>query len=185
MSVKPNMRMVFADICETIVGQQLSGKAAKTIFTRFQALCGKISAKRVVALNLEELRSVGISYAKGRALHDLADRIESGLLNLKDIDRIEDEELRHRLIAVRGIGPWTSEIILMFTLHRADVFSAGDLGLQKGVQLVYNLKSLPSHAYVTRVSLGWSPYRTYAALLLWRLVDSKKEQKSVRRSAVQ
>lgn len=181
---KPNPRKVFEDICATIIGQQLSGKAANTIFKRFKALCPHTTPKCVATLNLEELRGVGISYAKGRALHDLSNKVVEGNLRLIDVTKIGDEELRHRLIAVRGIGPWTAEMILMFTLYRPDVFSPGDLGLQKGVQMVYAMKSLPTHEQMLKKSLLWSPYRTYAAMLLWRLVDTQKERKVEHRQGV-
>lgn len=182
---RPNPRRVFEDICETIIGQQLSGKAANTIYKRFKALCPKVTPDRVAALNLDELRGVGISYAKGRALHDLAYKVSEGILQLRGIEKVTDEDLRRRLIAVRGIGPWTAEMILMFTLYRPDVFSPGDLGLQKGVQMVYKMKSLPNHEQMLRKSLSWSPYRTYAAMLLWRLVDSNREKKIEHRNGVQ
>lgn len=185
----PNPKQFFADICETIIGQQLSGKAAATIHGRFVGLCPKVTPERVSGLSLDALRSVGISYAKGRALLDLAEKVQTKALVLKNLDTVLDEELRKRLIAVKGIGPWTAEMILMFTLYRPDVFSPGDLGLQKGVQIAYRLPKLPTPEYVLKKSVAWSPYRTYVSMLLWRLVDSKKEKKvaggiEVRRKSV-
>ncbi len=172
----PEPKRYFADICETIVGQQLSGKAAATIHARFVGLCHVVTPARVLDLALDELRGVGISYAKGRALLDLADKVQRKALVLRNLEQVTDDELRQRLITVKGIGPWTAEMILMFTLFRPDVFSPGDLGLQKGVQIAYGLAKLPTPEWVMQKSAAWSPYRTYVSMMLWRLVDSRKEK---------
>lgn len=169
-------RLLFDNVCETIIGQQLSGKAADTIYRRFEKLCGRITPKIVASKSLDDFRRAGISYAKGRALHDLSYKVSEGLLPLTKFHTMGDEEIRHRLIQVRGIGPWTAEMILMFSLGREDVFSNGDLGLQKAIWLVYNLKKLPSHDQMEKISKTYLPYRTYAAMILWRYLDTKKKR---------
>ena len=163
---------LFEDICWTIIGQQLSGKAANTIFSRFKKLCGRVTPGVVSKKSIEDFRAVGISYAKGRALHDLASKTSEKTLLIKRFESMSDEEVVQALVTVRGVGPWTAEMTLMFSLGRPDVFSAGDLGLQKSIQQIYNLKKRPSRHDMDRLSKKWSPYRTYASLILWRHLDS-------------
>lgn len=166
---------LFEDICWTIIGQQLSGKAANTIYGRFKALCGKkVTPNIVSSKSLEDFRSVGISYAKGRALHDFSSKVQEGIVNLKSFPALTDVEVKHALVQVRGIGPWTAEMTLMFSLGRPDVFSYGDLGLQKGIMEVHGFRTKPDYARMETLSKKWSPYRTYAALTLWRYLDTKK-----------
>ena len=166
---------LFVSVCKTIVGQQLSGKAACAIYTRFAELFPRKqpTASKVLALSEETLRSSGLSYAKIRALHDLSERVENKSLKLQKLRTAGEEEARDMLLKVRGIGPWSCEMILMFSLGYEDVFSPGDLGLQKGIAKVYGLKKLPDEKYILAVSKKWSPYRTYAACALWDIVDAK------------
>lgn len=163
------------DIAWTIIGQQLSGKAADTIFARFKKLFpkGVITPRRILALTDEALRSVGLSGAKARAIRNLAEAVASGELDLKRLPERSNEQVLAELTKIKGIGPWTAEMILMFSLGREDVFSRGDLGLRKGIQQLYGLRAFPSEKRLRKITDAWSPYRTYAARVLWKLADKK------------
>ncbi len=167
---------LFRDIIRTIVGQQLSGKAADTIFGRFRRLFapGGITAKKVLLLTDLQMRECGLSGNKTRAIRNLAEKVTSGELDLKKIPFLKDEEVLSELTKVKGIGPWTAEMVLMFSLGRTDIFSLGDLGLRKGIMHLYDLKKWPSEKRFNAMLKAWSPYRTYAARILWRVADRKK-----------
>ena len=163
----------FASLCRIIVGQQLSGHAARSIWKRFDEYYRKnVTPRKVRATKEGALREIGMSWAKVRSLHDLSEKVTVKELVLKDIDTHSDEIVREKLLIVRGIGPWTAEMFLMFSLGRPDVFSYGDLGLQKGVQKIYGLKQKPTEQKLDRLTTKWSPYKTYAAQILWRHVDN-------------
>lgn len=181
---------LFRDIVWTIIGQQLSGKAADTIFDRFKKLLEEkpamamgtignkpmvpIAATPILKLSDAEMRSVGLSGAKARAIRNFSEKVLSGELKLEDLKKIDEVGVVAELTKVKGIGPWTAEMILMFSLGRMDIFSAGDLGLMKGLRELYGLRSLPDKKKVEKLSRAWSPYRTYAARVLWRVADAKK-----------
>ncbi len=177
---------LFADICRTIIGQQLSGKAADTIFGRFELLFANkkspvaITPEKILKLSDTEIRACGLSGAKMRAIRNLSEKVLSGEVNLVQLPSLADPEVLVELTKVKGIGPWTAEMILMFSLGRTDVFSHGDLGLRKGLMYLYGWKKLPSQKKLDAVISAWSPYRTYAARVLWRLADSKKVKKTDR-----
>jgi DNA-3-methyladenine glycosylase II len=169
---------LFRDIVWTIVGQQLSGKAADTIFDRFASLFPnkKLVAEKILALEESAMRSAGLSGAKARAIRNFSEHVMKGELKLKDFKNLDDVSVTAELTKVKGIGPWTAEMILMFSLGRTDVFSAGDLGLMKGLKELYGLRKLPDKKKVEKLSKAWSPYRTYAARVLWRVADEKKSR---------
>ena len=166
---------LYRDILWTIVGQQLSSRAADTIFERFRALLpkGSLTPKKVLALTHEQMRASGLSGAKARAVHAVSKAVQDGTLVLANASTLSDDEIRAVLTKVKGIGPWTAEMILMFSLARPDVFSRGDLGLKKGLMVLYSLKKPPSEAWLERTVRAWSPYRTYASRILWKLADRK------------
>ncbi len=170
---------LFTDIVWTIIGQQLSGKAADTIFERFKKIFsrGKITAKKILALSDEKMRKCGLSGAKTRALRSLSEHIVSGKLKINKLSEISDEKVMEELTQVKGVGPWTAQMLLMFSLARADIFSKGDLGLRKGIMFLYGLKKMPSDRKMDSLTAPWSPYRTYAARVLWRVADKAKEKK--------
>lgn len=159
----------FSRLCENIIGQQLSSKVADTFIERFGALFPKksITPKRLLALQDRALRTIGISWAKVKYLRDLAQKVEKKEISLKDLQRLDDKAVIAQLTKVKGIGNWTAEMFLMFSLGREDVFSCGDLGLQKAIEEIYNIKNL-TKSKAEKLSLRWSPYRTYASLILWR-----------------
>lgn len=165
----------FVSLCKSVVGQQLSGKAARNIYLRFETLFPKniVSPKKLRKFTEHELRAVGMSYGKARALRDLADKVLKNKVSFSRIHKRDDDEITDMLLQIHGIGPWTVEMFLMFSLGREDIFSNKDLGLQKGIQKIYRLKKRPDENKMERLSKKWSPYRTYASLILWHVVDNK------------
>lgn len=167
---------LFRDIAWTIIGQQLSGKAADTIFERFAALFpgGKVVPEHISKLTDVNLRSCGLSGAKARAIRDLSAKVLSEELDLAQLPSLPDVDVIIELTKVKGIGPWTAEMILMFSLGRTDIFSMGDLALKKEIMNLYGWKKLPSQKKIDAILAKWSPYRTYAAKILWKIADKKK-----------
>ncbi|KHO47723.1 MAG: DNA-3-methyladenine glycosylase [archaeon GW2011_AR5] len=163
----------FYSLCYAIIGQQLSGSAAKSIFTRFENLFpgGKITPERAAKLKEKSIREIGTSWAKARYIIDLGQKVSNGDLNLKTVAKMKNAEAIEALTRVKGVGPWTAEMFLMFTMGREDIFSHGDLGLRKAIIKNYSLKS-PSKEKIERISAKWSPYRTYACRTLWKSLDS-------------
>lgn len=163
------MDRYFARLCRDIVCQQLSEKAGDAIYSRFLSLFPDpvITPERVLAMPVEELRTSGISNAKARYVRNLAEAVRDGIVDLERLSTISDVEVITELTKVKGIGPWTAEMFLMFTLARPDVFSFGDLGLRKGIMKLYGFKREPSVRTMQRLIKSWVPYRTYAARVLW------------------
>lgn len=171
----------FHSLCHTIVGQQLSGKVADVLCDRFDKLFGKrkVTPENVLKFSEEKLRSIGMSWAKARFIRDLAQKVSAKLVKLDTLAKLPNEAVIVELTRVKGIGPWTAEMFLMFTLGREDIFSFGDLGLAKAIQKLYNMKQKPTRKQLEKITKKWSPYRTHAALVLWRSLDpSLYEKKS-------
>ncbi len=166
-------RNFFADICEAIINQQLSDKAAATIFKKFRKLFPKeiITAEKLLKIPGEKIREVGTSWKKVEFMRSLAEKVVKAEINLEKLEELENELVITELTKLHGIGRWTAEMFLMFSLGREDVFSAGDLGLRRAIQKLYKLKKEPTLEQIEKISSRWSPYRTYAALILWRSVD--------------
>lgn len=160
---------LFVDICEAIVGQQLSDKAARTIWNRFVALFPeqKVTPQAVLDLADDHIRATGPSWSKIKYLKNFAEAVNSGQLPLASFPELADEEIIRQLTQVKGIGRWTAEMFLMFGLGRADVFSTGDLGLRKAIERWYQLASSTPEELL-HISASWAPYRTYAARILWK-----------------
>ena len=155
----------------SIVSQQLSTKAAATIFGRFIALFpgGEIpDATAIAALDDVALRAVGLSGQKVGYLRDLSARIADGRLRLDELEALPDEQVIERLTAVKGFGRWTAEMFLMFRLHRPDVLPVGDLGIVKAVQKLYGLRKTPDATRILKIGDGWRPYRSVASWYLWQ-----------------
>ena len=167
---------VFQSLVQAIIYQQLSGKAASTILGRFKALFGDGSfpaASQVLAIDPERLRSVGLSRPKAKYVHGIAESAVSGTLpTLAECDELEDAEIIQRLTALKGVGRWTAEMFLIFSLGRPDVLPVHDLGVRKGFQLAYRKRRLPAPEQLARFGEQWRPYRTIAAMYLWRALDS-------------
>jgi len=153
-----------------IVSQQLSTKAAATIFGRFVALFpgNQIDAAAIAAQSDAALRGVGLSGQKVSYMRDLSARLIDGRLNLDELDALPDEEVIQRLTAVKGFGRWTAEMFLMFRLHRPDVLPGGDLGIVVAIQRLYKLRKRPDPKRVLKIGEVWKPYRSVASWYLWQ-----------------
>ena len=165
----------YEGLFRSIVYQQLSGKAASTILGRVLALFGNgtfPSPERLLAMPEEALRRAGLSRNKAAAIRDLAARTQDGTVpDRTQARRTPDEALIERLTAVRGVGRWTAEMLLMFGLGRPDVLPTSDLGIRKGFQRVYAMRRLPAEVTILRQGARWAPYRTVACWYLWRAVE--------------
>ena len=168
---------LFTALSRAIVYQQLSGKVAATIHGRFTELfeSGEPDGHAAASLTLEQLRSVGLSQNKSLAILDLARKSRDGsLASMRSIARMSDAEVIDNLVQVRGIGPWTAQMYLIFNLGRPDIMPAADLGVQKGVQAVYRMKTLPQPDLVLRRTRHLAPFRSAASWYFWRAADSAK-----------
>lgn len=163
-------RSRFEALVEAIVSQQLSVKAADTIFFRFVALFPNQKfpkPEQVLKLSITKFRKVGISNSKALYIKELSKNIVTKKLKLTSLHRLDNEAVIAELVKVKGIGRWTAEMFLMFTLRRPDVFSPGDLGLRNAIQNLYKLKGPPSEKQLHKITQKWSPYRTTASRYLW------------------
>jgi DNA-3-methyladenine glycosylase II len=166
----------FEALCRSIASQQLSIKAAETIFRRFCALCaeGRPTPEGVMRLSDDQIRAAGFSRPKVTFLKDLAAHVLDGRLDLDGLDDHPDEEVMRQLVAVKGIGRWTAEVFLMFKLGRQDVLPADDLGLMNAVHRVYRLRKRPDARRLRQLGEAWKPYRSIAAWYLWASLDSDR-----------
>ena len=168
----------FEALIRNIIYQQLSGKAAQTIYNRFLALFNTTqypSPDEILITPFENLRGAGLSNQKVTYILDLSKKYVDGTLQLDELDGKSNKEVSAQLIQVKGIGQWTADMFLMFTLNREDVFPLGDLGVKKGVAIIENLPELPTEKHMAEISEKWQPYRTIAAWYLWKLVDGPFE----------
>jgi len=166
----------FQSLLRSIVFQQLSGKAAQTIYERLLNLIPKTSnicPNEVLKLDKDEMRKAGLSFQKINYVRNLADYFENNSLQKKDVEEMTDEEISKELTKIKGIGQWTVDMFLMFTLHRTDILPYKDLGIQKGIMIILNMKNLPSIKEMENCSRKWRPYRTIACWYLWRMVDDR------------
>lgn len=169
----------FQALCESIIYQQLSGKAAGTILNRFVALFPNKkfpSPKQVLKIKVEKLRAAGLSGQKASYLKDLAQKFKDGTINPALFKRMDDQEIIEHVVRVKGIGEWTAQMFLMFTLHRPDVLPTGDLGIQKGFQRLFKLRAKPSPHQMEKLARPWAGHRTLACMYLWRLMDEDEAQ---------
>ena len=159
-----------------IVSQQLSTKAAATIFGRFAALFPDnqiTDAAAIAAIDDATLRRVGFSGQKIGYLRDLSARILDGRLNLDELETLPDDDVVERLTSVKGFGRWTAEMFLMFRLHRPDVFPVGDLGIVNAIQRLYRLRKKPNAKRLMRIGEAWRPYRSVACWYLWQTLRNE------------
>ena len=163
----------FKALIRAIVGQQLSAKAAATIFGRFEQLFEAFpTASQVLDVPDDRLRAVGLSSQKLGYLRDLCNRIQAGQLPLDVFDQMDDEAVIETLTQVKGVGRWTAEMFLIFRLQRPDVLPVGDLGIVKAVQRAYKLRKAPSPDRLTRIGEAWRPYRSVACWYLWASLNN-------------
>ncbi len=166
----------FSKLCREIISQQLGSKAAHAIHQRFLKLFPRQNptVRRVLEYSEKEFRATGMSWAKARYLRDLAQKISDGDVRLSKLSILDDETVISELKKVKGIGRWTAEMFLIFTLGREDVFSFGDLGLRKGFERLYGKQRARTQKSIERIVRHWSPYRSYGSLALWHVLDGKK-----------
>jgi DNA-3-methyladenine glycosylase II len=159
----------YGALLRAIVGQQLSTKAARTIYLRVLDLFGGTtpSPEQLLEASEEDLRACGLSGRKTEYVRDLAAHVLSGELELERLEELSDEEVIAEIVAVRGLGQWTAEMFLLFHLQRPDVLSGGDLGIRKAIQVEYGLKEMPPPKRVLEIGEPWRPYRSLASLYLW------------------
>lgn len=166
---------VFHALLRSIVYQQLSGKAAGTIFGRVEALFdGEPSAEAVESISDDQFRAAGMSGAKTRAARSLAEHVLSGTCPSAEVLReLSDEDARDRLTMIKGVGVWTVDMLLMFRLGRPDVMPSKDLGVRKGFAQMRGMQSLPTPAELEELTQPWGPWRTVGSWYMWRLLDVK------------
>lgn len=171
-----DMMEPFYVLLRTIVYQQLSGKAADSILRRVLLVLGTDPPTPASVRMAEDqaLRDAGLSWAKIKSIKDLAEHTDRGTIpDLKTLYRLDNEEIIERLTAVRGIGRWSVEMLLMFQLGRADILPITDLGVRKGYMMTYDLESMPTPKELEKLCEHWRPYRTVASWYLWRAVDGE------------
>lgn len=165
----------FKALTESIIYQQLSGKAAGVIYGRFLGLFPQRrfpSPARLLSIPQPQLRSVGLSNQKASYLLDLAAKFTDGTIQPKRFPEMSNEEISEHLIQVKGIGQWTADMFLMFALNRPDVLPVGDLGIRNGFKKLYGLRKTPSPERMAALAEAWRPYRTAAAWYLWRVLET-------------
>jgi DNA-3-methyladenine glycosylase II len=161
----------YGALVRAIVGQQLSTRAAQAIYTRLIAYFGgqTPTPEQVLAADPDEMRTAaGLSHAKVRYLRSLAEHVLDGSLQLHKLGRLSDEQVIAELVAVKGLGLWTSQIFLMFHLRRPDVLPVGDLGIRRAIMVSYGLEALPTPSEMEAIAEPWRPHRTLACEFLWR-----------------
>jgi DNA-3-methyladenine glycosylase II len=165
----------YGTLVRAIVGQQLSTKAAASIFERVLAMFGGEvpSPEQLIAADPDALRGVGLSRAKVAYLRDLAERVADGELELDHLAELPDAQVVERLTAVKGIGQWSADMFLIFHLGRPDVLASGDLGIRRAAERAYGLSEIPDVATLTRMAEAWRPYRSLACLYLWASLDNE------------
>jgi DNA-3-methyladenine glycosylase II len=159
----------YGALLRAIVGQQLSTKAARTIYLRVLDLFGGTTPtpEQLLEASEEDLRGCGLSGRKTEYVRDLARHVLSGELELDRLEQLGDEEVIEEIVAVRGLGRWTAEMFLLFHLQRPDVLSGGDLGIRKAIQIEYGLEEMPPPTRVLEIGEPWRPHRSLASLYLW------------------
>ena len=164
----------FEAVARAIVGQQLSTKAARSIWEKLLAQFGgeTPTPEALLRKRKQTLRKAGLSNAKVEFLRDLAKHVKDGRLDFDRIKDLSDEDVIAELIEVKGVGSWTAEMFLMFHLARPDVLSVGDLGIRRAVQIEYGMEELPGPEELERIAEEWRPHRTLACLYLWRSLDN-------------
>ncbi len=162
----------YGSLVRSLIGQQLSVKAARAIYGRLAELCGGVpTSTEILAADSAELRQVGLSGAKVSYLRDLAEHLGDGRLDLDRLGDRSDEDIVAALTAVKGFGEWTAQMFLIFHLERPDVLPLGDLGIRRAVERLYGLPDRPGPAELAKLAEPWRPYRTLACLYLWQSLD--------------
>lgn len=165
----------FVSLAESIVSQQLSVKVADTIWRRFVLLFpdARVDAEYVLDIPDQKIRDAGISWQKISYIKDLAKKTNESAILFEQFETMTEEEIITELVKVKGIGRWTAEMFLMFTMGKPDIFSYGDLGLRRAMQKLYKLRKEPSEKRAAEIARKWSPYRTVACRYLWKSLELK------------
>ena len=176
MKLEPTFQSPFEMLVRSILYQQLAYKAAKTIHDRFLALVGKLTPARVLSKTQEELRSVGLSRQKASYIHNVAESFNRGgflwkYRKTESMDELSTQEILDLFVQIKGVGEWTVQMYLIFSLGRLDVLSPGDLGVRKGVQKMYKLTEMPTQKQVVEIAKKWHPLETVGTYLAWRVLD--------------
>ncbi|MGD9397832.1 MAG: DNA-3-methyladenine glycosylase 2 family protein [Candidatus Thorarchaeota archaeon] len=176
MKLEPTLQPPFNLLMRSIIFQQLAYKAAKTIHDRFLALVGKLTPTRVLAKSQEELRSVGLSRQKASYIHNVAEAFSRGgflwkYRKIESLSSLSTKEITELFTQIKGVGEWTVQMYLIFSLGRLDVLSPGDLGVRKGVMKLYGLDEMPTPKEVVKIAEAWHPLETVGTFLAWRVLD--------------
>lgn len=166
-------RRYFQSLARAIVGQQVSVKAAASVWSKLQRAVHphRMTAAAVASLSPDELRACGLSHQKASYLYSLSQHVQSGSLKLNRLSLHTDERVVEQLVAVKGIGLWTAQMFLMFSLGRLDVFPHGDLGIRAAIRNLYGLDELPDQRTAAPIAAPWRPYATVASWYLWRSIE--------------
>ena len=175
LELRPTMSPPFDRLIESVIFQQLSGKAASTIFARFVNLVGKVTPENILKHKLEEFRGVGLSSQKAQYVHNIANEFKVGgsmskYQDAKSLDGLANDEIISLFSQIKGVGEWTVEMYLIFGLGRLDVFSSKDLGVRKGLQKMYELEELPTPKASLEITKNWKN-STVGNILCWRILD--------------
>ena len=178
MKLEPTLQPPFEMLVRSIVFQQLATKAARTIYERFLGLVGKLTPSRVLAKSQEELRSVGLSRQKASYIHNVAEAFSRGgfLWKYRKIESLSDlssKEIADLFVQINGVGEWTAQMYLIFSLGRLDVLSSGDLGVRKGIMKLYDLEKMPTQKEVEKLAESWHSLETVGTFLAWRVLDEE------------
>ena len=159
---------LFSSVIHHIIGQQVSMAAQRTVWERLRQAVGTVTAQSIYAMDREHLQSLGMTYRKADYILDFAEKVHSGAFDLEKLYTMEDEEVKASLCSLRGIGPWTAEMLMLFSMGRPDIVSYGDLAILRGMRMLYGRKTIDRAAF-DRYCKRYSPYGTTASLYLWAI----------------
>ena len=174
----PVEKNYFWSLCRSVIYQQISGKAAKKISDRYLSLYAnreRMLPSEVIDIDIKKIFKVGISRQKASYIKNIAYAFNTKIIDEKNISKLNDREIIDQLTTIKGVGRWTAEMFLIFTLRRSDVFPVTDLGVQKGFKIFYSLDDLPTIELMNKKSESWKPYRTIMSLYLWYAVEGPFE----------
>jgi len=174
----PVEKNYFWTLCRSVIYQQISGKAAKKISDRYLLLYANgegMLPSEVIDIDIKKIFKVGISRQKASYIKNIAHAFNTKIIDEKNISKLDDKGIISQLTTIKGVGRWTAEMFLIFTLRRSDVFPVTDLGIQKGFQIFYSLDDLPTIELMNEKSELWKPYRTIMSLYLWYAVEGPFE----------
>ena len=174
----PIEKNYFWSLCRSVIYQQISGKAAKKISDRYLSLYAngeRMLPSEVIDIDINKIFKVGISRQKASYIKNIAHAFSTKIIDEKNISKLNDLEIISQLTTIKGVGKWTAEMFLIFTLRRSDIFPVTDLGVQKGFKIFYSLDDLPTIELMNKKSESWKPYRTIMSLYLWYAVEGPFE----------